>query len=77
MLSRSRMLEDKMNVGPGQYTPVYGYGKEKSPAFRFIMCNAACGPNMTEEVKLFLVLDNTNTAQIWQSKKKATISAKK
>lgn len=36
MLSRSKILEDKLDVGPGQYSPTYHYGKEKSPAFRYI-----------------------------------------
>lgn len=35
MLSRSKLLEDKMNVGPGQYSPEYAYGKGKSPSFRY------------------------------------------
>lgn len=26
-----------MNVGPGQYSPEYGYGKDKSPSFRYFM----------------------------------------
>lgn len=34
MLSRRNSLDDKLNVGPGQYSPEYTYGKDKSPAFR-------------------------------------------
>jgi len=36
MNSRRSLPEDKLPVGPGQYSPEYGYGKEKSPSFRFV-----------------------------------------
>lgn len=34
MLSRRDLLEEKLNVGPGQYSPAYDYGKSKLPSFR-------------------------------------------
>jgi hypothetical protein len=34
MLSRRELLEEKMKVGPGQYSPSYEFGKAKQPSFR-------------------------------------------
>jgi hypothetical protein len=34
MLSRRELLEQKLNVGPGQYSPAFNYGKMKQPSFR-------------------------------------------
>lgn len=35
MLSRRNSQDNRLNVGPGQYSPEYSYGKDKSPAFRY------------------------------------------
>lgn len=35
MMARRDLSSEKLNVGPGQYTPGYIYGKEKSPSFRY------------------------------------------
>ena len=32
-MAKRDLSAEKLNVGPGQYTPGYVYGKEKSPSF--------------------------------------------
>ena len=33
MMARRELSSEKLNVGPGQYSPTFGFGKEKSPSF--------------------------------------------
>lgn len=33
--ARREDLKDKVNVSPDQYSPKYGYGKEKKPSYSY------------------------------------------
>ena len=61
MLSRRDLLAERLNVGPGQYSPEYSFNKSKSPAFRYHLYDQAWGPNMIQEEKQYLDQDNMNT----------------
>lgn len=76
MLSRSKMLEDRMNVGPGQYSPVFNYSKEKSPSFRLLICDSVCASNKTLDQKLYPDQGNMNNDHSWQWKRKGMILAR-
>jgi hypothetical protein len=66
MLSRSKILEDKLDVGPGQYSPTYNFGKEKSPAFRYSCLDLACAQNKIATAKINQDPDSMNTGRNWQ-----------
>lgn len=76
MLSRRDILEDKMNVGPGQYSPEYSYGKNLSPSFRSFLCDLACGLKMVCLLIASLGPEHTNTNHILSPKKKGMILEK-
>ena len=33
-MAKRELSSEKLNVGPGQYSPAYNHGKDKSPSFR-------------------------------------------
>ena len=35
MMAKRELSSEKLNVGPGQYSPGYMNGKDKSPSFRY------------------------------------------
>lgn len=78
MLSRRNSVEDRLNVGPGQYSPEFSYGKDKSPAFRYFSSHEVCAQNMIlVTVYAFLVQGSMNINLISLSNKEDMISEKK
>ena len=61
MMARRDLSSEKLNVGPGQYTPGYIYGKEKSPSFRYYVHDVVWGGSTVRKASTFPVPGSTNT----------------
>ena len=68
------MSSEKINVGPGQYTPGYVYGKDKSPSFRYHFIDQVWEESMDKKDRQYQVLETMNTDLILLSKKEGMIS---
>jgi hypothetical protein len=41
MMAKRELSQERLNVGPGQYSPGYMSGKGRSPSFRYLIVESA------------------------------------